>query len=159
MGGLTARLAVVALGAVAIAFTAAAHAGPADDRNMTNHAMAAIVARDGYATPEPTPEPTPIPTPEPTVAAASAPEPASAPSLADLVCSYGWPCAEALSVMQCESGGRNVQNASGGPFIGPFQLWTGHARAGENLWDVATNVAVAYRIWSAQGWGPWECRP
>lgn len=61
--------------------------------------------------------------------------------------------------MACESGGRNVQNAQGGPYFGPMQVWSGHFLPGEDWWDPVTNIRVAFRVWSAAGWAPWSCRP
>jgi hypothetical protein len=76
-----------------------------------------------------------------------------------LIALYPWPHQEAEDVAFCESQYRNIQNAEGGPFFGPFQMWSGHFHAGEDYWDVPTNVAVAYRVWSSSGWGPWSCKP
>lgn len=90
----------------------------------------------------------------PRVAVAAAPP---SGDVAALIVLYDWPHSQAIAIAICESGMRNVQNASGGPYFGPFQMWSGHFRAGEDYWDPPTNVAVAYRVWRAQGWAPWEC--
>ncbi len=78
-----------------------------------------------------------------------------------LICSYSWPCGEAISVWLCESSG-NWLAYSGGNF-GGYQINQVHAaRVGGvpgRLFDPATNVAVAYVLWQEQGWGPWACAP
>jgi hypothetical protein len=122
------------------------------------------------ATPTPEPTATPIPptaTPAPRLAPVAPVAPggraaAAAPTGGDfeaLVALYDWPVAQALAVAWCESGYRNVQNGGGGPYFGPFQMWSGHFRPGEDYWHVPTNVAVAYRVWRSSGWSPWECKP
>lgn len=79
----------------------------------------------------------------------------------DLVCSYDWPCDQALKVMHCESKG--YARAFSLNNYGLFQI-NGIHRARvqgnvESLYDPETNVRVAYAIWSEQGWRPWGCRP
>lgn len=79
-----------------------------------------------------------------------------------LICSFGWPCGQALAVAWCESkfdaGAYNAGN------IGLFQVnavHVGRVPGGDPaaLFDPAVNVAVAYAIWADQGWGPWACAP
>ena len=98
----------------------------------------------------------PAPTPVPQVEPAAAPPPqapaASYSSLEELVCSYGWNCSWALSVMYCESGGNPDAYSPYGPYIGLFQL---HASHGSNLFDPATNVAVAYSVYLSSGPAAW----
>lgn len=128
-------------------------------------AVALHLASDG--TPEPTPTPTPTPTPSPELekppevvqpVRTAAPQPRGGQyDLEELVCSYSWSCETALRVMYCESGGQNVQNYGGGPYVGPFQVGLFHFRAGEDPWHVPTNVAVAYRVYLSSGWGAWSC--
>lgn len=78
-----------------------------------------------------------------------------------LVSAYGWSIDEALAVMDCES--RGQPNATGGANYGLFQINAVHAaRVGgdlQALYDPATNIRVAYEIWSDQGWAPWACKP
>ena len=87
------------------------------------------------------------------------PEPLTIP---ELVCSYRWSCQEALRVMHCESRGDPLAASAGGD-RGLFQINPVHrARVGGNLsrlHDPETNVAVAWAIYSEQGWRPWACRP
>lgn len=78
-----------------------------------------------------------------------------------LVSGYSWPVEEALAVMDCES--RGQPSATGGANYGLFQINAVHAGrvAGDlqALYDPATNIRVAYEIWSDQGWAPWACKP
>lgn len=78
----------------------------------------------------------------------------------DLVCSYAWPCDQAMRVMLCESRGNPLANGAGNR--GLFQINSVHARRVggdlEALFDPEVNVAVAFQIWSEQGWRPWGCR-
>jgi hypothetical protein len=122
-------------------------------------------AANAYARLIPTPTPTPTPDPTPTPPARVAPHEATATSvqaqaggsLEALVCSMPWDCETALRIMWCESHGQNVQNAGGGPYVGPFQVGLFHFRSGEDPWHVPTNVAVAYRVYLSSGWGAWSC--
>lgn len=62
----------------------------------------------------------------------------------------------AVKVARAESGLRyNAQNAC---CAGLFQIHRIHKAKyeGENIYDVDTNIRVAYEIFKAQGWGPWE---
>ena len=78
-----------------------------------------------------------------------------------LICSYSWPCKDAIAVMLCESGG--VRNAFSEGNYGLFQINGIHRARVSNevdrLFDPATNVEVAYSIWREQGWKPWACQP
>ena len=132
-------------------------------------------------TPAPTPAPTPEPTPAPTPAVLGASLPQSLPpapavptpplegGLEALVCSYSWPCEQALAVARCESGvdsaGKldGIYAVSSRNSYGLFQINSIHARRFPDFWeswmDPAKNTAWAYQIWSEQGWRPWSCRP
>ena len=81
-----------------------------------------------------------------------------------LICSYPWPCAEALEVAWCESRFEPNAVSPDGQNFGLFQVNLVHlGRVGgdrTSLLDAATNVRVAYAIWRDNaGWGPWACRP
>jgi hypothetical protein len=77
------------------------------------------------------------------------------------VCSYAWPCEQALAVMWCESGG--TPTAVGGANYGLFQINQIHARRIADFWsawmDPASNIEWAYQLWARQGWKPWGCKP
>jgi hypothetical protein len=72
-----------------------------------------------------------------------------------VICSYSWPCGEALAVARCESGLDPGAVSPDGQNIGVFQVNVIHG------WHpgLAENVAKAYAIYVDQGWGPWSCRP
>ena len=78
-----------------------------------------------------------------------------------LICSFDWPCAQALRVARCEST-LNPRAYSRGNY-GLMQINAVHSRrVGGNLealYDPETNLRVAFQIWSEQGWSPWGCRP
>jgi hypothetical protein len=79
-----------------------------------------------------------------------------------LVCSYSWPCVEALNVMWCESGGK--PNAiGGGSNYGLFQLnqiWASRWPDFWESWPVPSwNVERAFTLYSESGWRPWACAP
>lgn len=87
-----------------------------------------------------------------------------------LICAYAWPCDEALRVVYgsatCpngESGGKLDAVSDDGQNLGPFQLNVVHAgRVGGDpgrLLDPATNVRIAFELYSEQGWRPWACKP
>lgn len=108
------------------------------------------------STPSPTPVATEVPVPQ------AVPVPAS--GIERLVCSYDWPCAQALRVMWCESGGEpTAYNPSGAS--GLFQIMRRYHEdkviALGYTWDQIfipeVNVAVAYKIYSGSGWGLWDC--
>jgi hypothetical protein len=90
------------------------------------------------------------------------PAPALPLSIEALICAMPWPCGAALAVAWCES--RYDPAATNGAHIGVFQLssrWHGwRLGAGESFVDAATNIDVAFQLWSEQGWTPWpNCRP
>jgi hypothetical protein len=79
----------------------------------------------------------------------------------DLICGYPWPCDQAMRVMRCESSGDPRAYNAGN--YGLYQINGVHgAMVGwelSQLYVPEVNVDVAYRLYSAQGWGPWACRP
>jgi hypothetical protein len=96
------------------------------------------------------------------------PTPAPVGAIRDLICSYPWPCSEALAVAWCESNHRPNAVSPDGANIGLFQVNVIHKGrvnatttelAAILLLDPETNVRVAYAIWADQGWGPWSCKP
>lgn len=110
------------------------------------------LASDGVA-PPPAPTPTPAPTAQPVVRENRTVE--------EIICSFDWPCSEALAVARCESGlNPNAYNPSGAS--GLFQLlmrfhrWRLH---GASEFDPQANAAAAFSLWLEQGWAPWDCRP
>lgn len=109
-------------------------------------------------------------TPVPAPAARPGARPVAAPAggVAAVVCAYPWPCADALGVVygnaRCpngESGGNPLAYNAGN--YGLYQINAVHAARVDGdlsrLFDVETNVAVAYALWRDQGWAPWACRP
>jgi hypothetical protein len=78
-----------------------------------------------------------------------------------LVCTYAWPCGEALKVMWCESGGRPWVIGRGVNY-GLFQMNQVHARNIGDFWtswmEPAKNIEWAYSLWARAGWRPWGCR-
>lgn len=77
-----------------------------------------------------------------------------------LICSFDWPCAEALAVARCESG--LSPSAVNGQHAGLFQIaldWHRPKFGGADPFDAGANVAVAYAIWLDQSWLPWSCKP
>lgn len=106
----------------------------------------------------------PVATPAPPQATPAPPT----EGLEAIVCSYSWPCDQALAVARCESGVDHAGRLDGafatsGSSYGLFQLNGIHARRFPDFWekwmDPATNVAWAYQIWTEQSWQPWSCRP
>lgn len=83
-------------------------------------------------------------------------------SLEDRICSFSWPCDQALRVARCEST-MNPRAVSRGGHIGLFQLSPGHSvRIGvspSDLFDADVNMRAAWALWSEQSWRPWSCRP
>lgn len=118
----------------------------ADIANVSNvrliYPAAAPSARATYIppTPSPTPSPTPTATPAPAgrvTAAASAPD-----DIRAIICSYPWPCEEALFVAGAESGmNPDVWNHQGSGACGLFQLLPCQCI------DVECNVERAYAKW------------
>ena len=100
-----------------------------------------------------------------------APPPAAGPPATDvaaLICSMAWPCHEALAVAWCESNHQPGAISPDGANVGLMQINLIHYRrvgaesraaAVGPLLDAATNLRVAFAIWSDQGWAPWSCRP
>ena len=73
-----------------------------------------------------------------------------------LVCSYEWPCGEALAVARCESGLDPNAVSPDGANIGVFQINVVHGYYP----GLIANVAKAYEIWAADGgWTAWSCKP
>ena len=70
----------------------------------------------------------------------------------------------AMRIVSCESGWNPEARSATGD-TGLFQINDVHRRLGgyaegltiEELMDPATNVAVARRLYDAQGWHPWVC--
>src|SRR5262245_13988155 len=87
-------------------------------------------------------------------------QPSLAPTLEDieLICSYEWPCVEAIQVWWCESSGRWKVVSADGSNYGGFQINAVHAYrvAGDlqQLLDARVNTAVAFEIWTERGWDP-----
>jgi hypothetical protein len=128
------------------------------------------------ATSVPSPEPTAAPAPVATLAPAPIVQPAAG-SLEALICSFSWPCGEAIAVASCESGTDAAGNldgtwASNGTSYGLMQLapayhpdwtdfWNDPDGSGVPNWARAEyNVAHAYGLWVQSGtWQHWSCRP
>lgn len=74
-----------------------------------------------------------------------------------LVCSYSWPCGQAMAVMRCESTGDEHAYAAGN--WGLYQINAVHAgRVGGDphaFWNPETNVRIAHQLWRESGWAPW----
>ena len=66
-----------------------------------------------------------------------------------------WPAV--LRIARCESG-LNPSAVGAGVYIGLMQMHYSHARGVYNLYDVDDNLAAAYYLWAARGWGQWGCR-
>jgi hypothetical protein len=134
-------------------------------------ADASLARQERLDAPAPVPTPAPAPAPEPTPEPAQPPTPAATPipvsamsksEIEALVCTYPWPCAEALKVLWCESGGKPWAIGRGSNY-GLFQINQVHGRRFSNFWntwmDPAKNIEWAYSIWARQGWKPWGCKP
>jgi hypothetical protein len=116
----------------------------------------------------PAPQPA-VPSPDAIEPASTALEAASEPGdLEALVCSFAWPCEEALAVARCESGtdmsGRlDDPSATNGTSYGLFQINEIHAGRFPDFWeawtDPVTNATWAFELWSEDGWQPWSCQP
>jgi len=126
------------------------HALPSDDDVYLEMVHA------GTTTTTTAPPPTTVPARPP---APPAPPTATGP-IADLICSYPWDCATALRVAECESG-LNPRAVGSAGERGLFQVHPVHrawlGARWDQLFDPAVNVAVAFEMWTTQGWGPWSC--
>lgn len=118
------------------------------------------IVGDWRATPSPEAR-APEPTPRPVVREQA---PVAPVDVVALICSYPWPCQQALSVAYCES--HYLVTAYNAGNYGIFQLNAVHvSRVGGKgneylLWVAEINVRVAYEIWRDNaGWGPWACKP
>lgn len=89
----------------------------------------------------------------------------------DLVCSYGWDCAQAWAIIECESGGEPWKvNPSGSYGLMQIQAYwhmdklrrvTGSDDV-ELLLDPVVNLEVGWLVYQESGggsWEPWSCRP
>jgi len=146
---------------------------PAANSVYSDAAAEASIARQeqrDQPPPTPTPPPAPAPVPEPTPAPPAAPPAPTAipfPQLSKaeiqtLVCTYPWPCEQALKVMWCESGGKPWAIGRGANY-GLYQINHVHARRIPDFWTAwmnpAKNIEWGYALWARQGWKPWACRP
>lgn len=117
------------------------------------------LATDGVAPPAPPPTPTILPTP-------------AKWSVTDIICSYSWPCDQALAVARCESnlnpnawnriqvwmtvpGYGYVANHATGLFqmLIPLHSWR---FAGADPYDAEANARAAHSLWLERGWQPWH---
>lgn len=80
-----------------------------------------------------------------------------------LVDQYDWDTNTALAVMRAESGcnpsATNKANRNGSVDRGLFQVNSVHkAKVGnlDDLYDPATNVRIAYRVYQGSGWKAWS---
>jgi len=107
--------------------------------------------------------------PEPVRAVGEAAEGSSmaADATRALVCSYDWPCEEALSVAWCESRHDPAAVSPDGQNWGLMQInestWRpffGEARWSQVL-EAEENVRMAWEIYQRAGmtWQPWSCKP
>lgn len=81
----------------------------------------------------------------------------------DLICSFDWPCEQAMAVARCESTFRPWVTSPGG-HAGLFQLspqfhsW--RLLPGESIYDPEANTRIAFEVWSqTHDWRAWSCRP
>lgn len=98
-----------------------------------------------------TPTATPRPVSEVLDSQAGAAQAASNEDWRDLVCSYGWDCSWAMSVIYCESGGNPNAYNPAGPYVGLFQILDPSV----SLFDPAENIAAAYSKYLSQGPSAW----
>jgi len=98
----------------------------------------------------------------PTLVATMEAEAPKALSITDIICSFSWPCWEAISVATCESGlNPYAENPSGAQglfqMMRQFHTWRYH---GGNWFDPMTNARAAYSLWAESGtWYHWVCKP
>lgn len=84
--------------------------------------------------------------------------------LEGIICSFSWPCGEALAIIACESGFDPYEvgpyRSRGLMMIHPVHAWR-FERLGWDYWtDVFVperNLAIAAEIYAEQGWRPWTC--
>jgi hypothetical protein len=78
-----------------------------------------------------------------------------------LVAGYPWDAGRMTRIMYCESGGRPDAISPGG-HRGLFQLATGWASGNPDYWtrwmEPEYNIALAYYVWTRQGYAAWSCR-
>jgi hypothetical protein len=81
-------------------------------------------------------------------------------SVEEIISSYDWNYDIAISIMKAESGGKSSaynpewhRNCQGS--FGLFQIACVHTTDTESLFDIETNIATAYRIYTHSGWRPW----
>ena len=87
-----------------------------------------------------------------------------------LICSYSWPCHEALQVAECESNFKphaiSPPNRNGTRDYGLMQINNGawgkrvFGARWDNVLDAKINLDMAWHIYQTAGsWQPWTCRP
>jgi hypothetical protein len=88
-----------------------------------------------------------------------------------LICSYPWPCHEALQVAECESNFKphaiSPPNRNGTRDYGLMQINNGawgkpvFGARWDNVLDAKTNLQMAWHIYQTANntWQPWTCRP
>lgn len=127
--------------------------------------ISVVVQAPTPATPEPTIAPTEAPPPAPTVAAATQ-EPLMG-TIETIICSFDWPCSEAISVAGCESG-RDKNGyldgnfATNGQFKGLFQMGDQWNYMFDGPWsDPYYNSEAAHELYVMSGrtWAHWSCKP
>lgn len=110
-------------------------------------------------TPEPTPVPTPVPTPQPPPPPPPAPPPVPVSDASSIICAYGWDCATAMRVVDCETGGTwdpgsvSSYGEIGWFQINPIHFWRFDA---SRLADPVYNTACAWELYAESGWAPWR---
>ena len=72
-----------------------------------------------------------------------------------VICSFPWPCEQALRVAQCESGFDPQAVGGGGIYIGLWQIWVGHNFTDRDLFDPIDNTEAAWILYQQRGWNPW----
>lgn len=99
---------------------------------------------------------TPAPTPDPPVAIGNC------ATYLPLLSQYSWNVSVAVEVMQAESGCNPNQDTTGDyhPTCygsrGLFQIGCDSTNNYEGMFDPATNIAQAYRLYVHRGWEPWS---
>lgn len=112
--------------------------------------------------PTPVATPTPIPTFIPTLVPIATQELASepAPYPESVVCAYGWDCATAMEIFDCETGGTwNPSAVGNNDERGWAQIHPAHFGRAEcdpaRLFEPAYNIACAWALYQDSGWTPW----